>query len=460
MSSNRSSDFRRNHQDSSGHRHRPERRNSLEMSRSRDSHSVRDERSPRRYHHGSQRGRYSKSRDEHQKKDQRRRSPNRSQDKHSDDRRDGQRKKSRSRSRSKSGSRSRSISNSRDTSRQKSQNQASSQPEKKFREIFELLKDFRKDFVSYMKSVFTQDVRPEEIFTRWYINSLTQGANNYFMPISFKALENDIEYYKKCLDSKVTPKDVISKVQEIWDQYSSQKYYIKPADNTLRISKAQHQRLKELYSGPPEEFESNKRMLLSAYEFMGTLTNHLSVPPSIIKNKDSSMIELFGSPLNTSQSYCSPFEIEKKYFGSLGSFFEYEIQPGINIANPPFDESLMEQMADRLEKQLEKTADVTVVCIVPVWDPSSQIKYGLKNYEKDFVAYEKLIKSRFFKEQAYLPKFDYKFWDYFFQKHVPVSNCHMIVLSNHEEMPIKAEEILAKWKEISPNETKFIKRAY
>jgi hypothetical protein len=105
--------------------------------------------------------------------------------------------------------------------------------------------------------------------------------------------------------------------------------------------------LKEIFSGQPKDYPEYKSLLLSAYEFMGNLNNHLSIPPNVFKKYN--IHELFGSPLNTSNPYCSPFKIEVDYFSSGGSFFDYKIKPGISVANPPFDEILAEKMVKRLD---------------------------------------------------------------------------------------------------------------
>jgi len=315
-----------------------------------------------------------------------------------------------------------------------------------------LLEAFREEVCSFLKSLYSQDIKPEEIFMRWYLNSLIKGGKDYFMPISFNALENDLTYHEKSLSSNITKEEICAKINEIFQKYCTQEYCIKKKIMLRMISDKQEKRLKQVYNGPEEDFLAKKHLLLSAYKFMGTLNNHLSVPPAIFKKTE--ITELFGSPLNTSQSYCSPFKLEQELFSSNGSFFEYKIKPGLHVANPPFDETIMEDMADRLENQLDETPGVNIICVIPVWDPESQEKYGLKVYGKPFAAYTKLKNSKHFKQDFYLEKYKYPFWDYYKDKFTPASATHFIILSNTENLLFNPEKTLEDWKNMAPSSYK------
>jgi len=325
-------------------------------------------------------------------------------------------------------------------------NSQSEKSNNEIQDILELLESFKKEVCNFLNSVSHRDIKPQEIFTRWYLNSFSEGEKDYFMPKVFKAHENDLAYYKEYLSSTTTPEEICKQINTIFQKYCDQEYCIKEKTASFTLSNSQKNRLHQIYKGSKDDFQNKANLLLSAYMFMGTLNNHLSVPPEIFKNLQ--ITELFGSPLNTSYSYCSLFSLEKEFFSSNGSFFKYEIQPGLHVANPPFDETIMEAMAYRLEAQLDKTAGINIICIIPVWDEESQRKYGLKVYKKRFEAYEKLKTSKYFKQGLFLDKDRYPFWDYYKSDFAPASATHFIVLSNTENLMFSPEKICEDWRNL------------
>jgi len=429
---------------SRNHHHESNRNHNSQSWRNTSKYSPPRKSSSRRDHHydkSRQRSRSNEKSHERSQRDHRNRQRSRSNEK-SYKQRDGSSKNHHlSRNRSRSNDRSKQDYDHKNT-------QINQKPNNGAQDIFDLLEAFREEVCTFLKSVYSQDIKPEEIFMRWYLHSLIKGGKDYFMPIEFNALENDLAYHEKSLSSTTTKQEICNKVNTIFQKYCTQEYCIKKKIMLRMISNRQENRLKQVYSGPEGDFLSKKYLLLSAYKFMGTLNNHLSVPPDIFKNVQ--ITELFGSPLNTSHSYCSPFSLEKELFSSNGSFFEYSIQPGLHVANPPFDETIMEDMADRLEGQLDQTPGINIICIIPVWDPESQEKYGLKVYGKPFAAYTKLKNSKYFKEGFYLDKYKYPFWDYYNDKFTPASATHFIILSNTDSLLFKPEKILEDWRSLAP----------
>lgn len=192
-------------------------------------------------------------------------------------------------------------------------------------------------------------------------------------------------------------------------------------DHLLRP--AQLTRLKQLYTGT--DFERDKNALIHLYEFLGMNNMHLSIPPIY------SGVELFGSPLNThNPEYCSPFPLERK-FGSLGSFFEYTFhKDGLYLCNPPFDENVMERMAQRLLDTLDKTIfRVEVVITIPVWDSESQRKYKLKDYGLPFRGFELLKKSKVL-HHTVLDKYKFPYYNYYTGRLAPATWTHLIFIGN------------------------------
>lgn len=104
-----------------------------------------------------------------------------------------------------------------------------------------------------------------------------------------------------------------------------------------------------------------------------------------LRNKMGVKVECFASPLNCwNQRICSVARDTDQFFGSLGNFFLFEgytggvvtegdegepVRGGSFEANPPFVESVMNDMAKRIEYLLSKYAEYpfSVTVIVPAW---------------------------------------------------------------------------------------------
>jgi hypothetical protein len=188
------------------------------------------------------------------------------------------------------------------------------------------------------------------------------------------------------------------------------------------------------------------------YSCIGALSTNilLSVPPPLIKNFD--LMELFASPINhTSKHYCSCFEIDKK-LNSYGSFFDYKFEKnGRYLANPPFDETLMEKMSDRVIEQCKKTNIDLIVITLPVWDSISQVSIGGVDSKTRFIAFEKLTNEAFpnyFVEKKILLKPKHKYYNYMSSKYTIATNTHLIVISSKGN---KIEEIANYWLNLSLN---------
>lgn len=83
--------------------------------------------------------------------------------------------------------------------------------------------------------------------------------------------------------------------------------------------------------------------------------------------------EMFASPFNCYFSqYCSAFLDTDVYFGSQGSFFDYEPSGGSFQCNPPFTEECIERMAIRIDLLLERANEspLSFIVVIPEWlDP-------------------------------------------------------------------------------------------
>ena len=82
--------------------------------------------------------------------------------------------------------------------------------------------------------------------------------------------------------------------------------------------------------------------------------------------------ELFASPFNCHfGKFCSAFPDIDCWFGSCGSFFDFIPQSGSFEVGPPYVTSVMDQMAIKLEKILQKSTEpLSFIIYVPEWkDP-------------------------------------------------------------------------------------------
>lgn len=187
----------------------------------------------------------------------------------------------------------------------------------------------------------------------------------------------------------------------------------------------------ELYTGPSDDFDADLDYIRGLYEGLGGSSNFLSVPLSI----KAGFIELFGSPLNTNNEYCSAFKFERERFSSLGSFFEYAFQPNQKyLANPPFDEQIMEEMALYINKQLDTVSNVTVVVVIPDWRPP-------------FAVRDILDASKYRKSSSLLNRHTHQFYDHRNDAMINVCTSRLYVMSNEEwsDTAMTASKIADKW---------------
>lgn len=80
--------------------------------------------------------------------------------------------------------------------------------------------------------------------------------------------------------------------------------------------------------------------------------------------------EMFASPFNCYfKQYCSAFPDTDAFFGSQGSFFDFEPNENSSFqCNPPFTEEVIERLADRIEYLLENSKyALSYLVFIPEW---------------------------------------------------------------------------------------------
>lgn len=275
-----------------------------------------------------------------------------------------------------------------------------------------------KDFYRMQTIIGFANNEPQRMFlttscVRWYVNQ----AKDEIKP---RIVARDLNYF-----NMTNPKFKFN-ITELVQNESMIDPTKRMKITRVKITKEQRDRTRAIYSG--DNYNQDISYLMKLYAIVGNNNTQLSVP-TIFDG-----IELFGSPLNThNPDYCSPFEIEKK-FGSLGSFFDFEpsekhITYGtLMLCNPPFDETIMSKMADKIISLVKKYPSMGVLITIPVWDPETQKKLKLKNYGKPFVCLTKLKSSGLITGHEVLDKNGYKYYDYYNHKYSPVCYTHLITM--------------------------------
>lgn len=316
------------------------------------------------------------------------------------------------------------------------------------------LENFRHMLIGYLGKIITQHIGKSNIthtekhlhdlFIKWFFYNNMIGNIVAFFPKRFEIIEDDILFYLH----KFKPIEKVdidhTYIQQLLQSTSSSS---KPSKVTFKLEGGKTSimvndivvrtctlhpkqiellRSKYVGSGMVEEAIA---ILSMRYKFLNVLSEHFSVQPHYIQELGADM-ELFGTSFNTIKPYCSPFPDVEALFGSRGNFFHYDITPGIYVANPPFDEVLMEKMAEKLLVVLDTTPNVLFIINIPVWDSVTQEKYRLKNYRMRFKAYELLHGSKYLVESKVLDKNKYQFYDYFSDKNIGVCHVHFMLLSN------------------------------
>ena len=112
----------------------------------------------------------------------------------------------------------------------------------------------------------------------------------------------------------------------------------------------------------------------------------LAVPPKVYEEYKTTYnitLEGFASPINHYfDRFCSAFPDVDKPYGSIGSFFDTDIKENV-VANPPFEEEVMEACIDKLFEAISNN-HITAILIVPRWDDSNCVMKALSSkYLKD-----------------------------------------------------------------------------
>lgn len=222
-------------------------------------------------------------------------------------------------------------------------------------------------------------------------------------------------------------------------------------DNIL-IPKDIYLKLKNKYTGEESKFDLCVWTMTYRYQILGSNNNQLGVLPSNLLNMKSDFgmdYELFGSSINfTLTDYCSLYYDVEKYFGSSGSFFNFNPKHGTYSFNPPYQSDIITKGVYRLFELLDNNNTncdddkrLSFIITIPIWDnigkkimkykyPQKQaieeIEYG------DFDIISELNNSKFLKLKLMISKNNFTYLDHNFHlyKNSTIQNTYIYVLSN------------------------------
>jgi len=225
------------------------------------------------------------------------------------------------------------------------------------------------------------------------------------------------------------------------------KVYWRLKDKLLRFGGSEFKILKDCENNIDNYLDQYIFCLIFRYSYMDSGNQQLAIHPLIkdIYRNDGVNFELFGSAINTlSINYCSLFYDIEKYFGSSGDFFDIKIESGIYWCNPPYDDTIMLNAANKLIQILESNKNVVFLVTIPIWDILTQQKIRddnidqiIRNYNsnteskdhEDFQIYAKL--KPYIKDELMIPKHKVPYFNYRKYSNINAVNTYMLIIYNN-----------------------------
>ena len=133
-----------------------------------------------------------------------------------------------------------------------------------------------------------------------------------------------------------------------------------------------YEKLKDSYDGKEENFNDLVFSILLRYDNLGGRSHQFAMET---KFKDALEInfncyfECFASAINFHYPfYCSLYYDLEKHFGSLGSFYNVKYIKGFFIANPPYEEEILNMMVDKFTDSLKESNKALSISFgLPKW---------------------------------------------------------------------------------------------
>lgn len=214
--------------------------------------------------------------------------------------------------------------------------------------------------------------------------------------------------YSKSLEDKTFDSFIFDKNVFTIDNKILSKYQLDSLN--LQVPENIYLKLKNIFSGPTDNFHSYLLCCLLRYKTLGNKMNQLA-----IDNKYKLKLKHYGFNFECFSNvfshlydhYCSFFYDIEQYFNSLGSFFGLEIVQGCFMANPSYDPSIFESTYQKIKIALQNNQYVSFILSLPKWENSTleediinekiyrnmQIKY---EYLTDVLTTKKYLTSPFY----------------------------------------------------------------
>lgn len=317
--------------------------------------------------------------------------------------------------------------------------------------VDQIIKYFRSHKITNYQKIKRIRYQIYNHFINWYfqLNGLNQCHD--FLPTRAFEVQANLDYIldqnqvKKLYDfnssclifnpSQIKPVNQILSISKTKQNNGQIEYQIKSSTGKtwklLPLTEAQEKRLFKLNPIPTHQII----ILLLRYKFLGGINNHLSLPPKLIERLQITC-ELFGTPFNTTTSYyCSPFPKYEKPLGSLGSFFDYQLTSNqIYLANPPFDQKIIQLLTDKLLESLPFLQQTTIYLTIPNW-------------QDNFPSLQRLITSEFTRGHSKLEREIFPYYHHFRDVLISVCDTYLIILSSHpDDFYLSSEEVKSLWR--------------
>ena len=268
---------------------------------------------------------------------------------------------------------------------------------------------------------------------------LTNYKCNADSIISELDLENKFKKFMSLFDKLYKEYDFSSKTKIKVDAEEKQliyknKYKVKYNDVILK-------KLVKFYNGNLEDRKNIIFCLLYRYSYLDAENQQLAINLDFKEDLRVNFgvdIEMFGSSINRYYNrYCSLFYDVERYFGSLGNIENiFNIQSGIFMGNPPYDEQIMENFANKIIDALKNTSlPLAFIVTVPVWNrhTSEIISKECNSKISNFPTYkckEILASSPYlYKEYVFCAR-DFGYYNFFMQKYIFASNTYIFIVKN------------------------------
>lgn len=231
---------------------------------------------------------------------------------------------------------------------------------------------------------------------------------------------------------------------------------LRAKEHTLYVKKSIYAHLVKMYnlanfdehsrSSPVDErdFVDNTFALYYRYYAFDNGDNQSSILPGLklaLKKEFNIKVEMFGSAINTSNRFGSLFYDVERNFGSFGNFFNVDIKKGFFEVNPPYENSLMNDVFCRMGKWLREAQGAMLFFVV----------LPKRNYKTEFECYREI--APFEKVYVNVPKDRFPFMRYdrqlFSSRISPIVDVVIIILHN-DRVSNQMRSSVARWRNGPP----------